>query len=81
MTGTLAAAKDWLVDRGYALGWALVALVFLAADATRPPTVTLSARVAENESPSRRRSGRFVPSVSTPAASRNSASIGCSASP
>src|SRR5262249_36169896 len=27
MTGTLAAAKDWLVDRGYALGWALVCRV------------------------------------------------------
>ena len=27
MTGTLAAARDWLVDRGYALGWALVCRV------------------------------------------------------
>ena len=27
MRGTLAAAKDWLVDRGYALGWALVCRV------------------------------------------------------
>ena len=27
MTGTLAAAKDWLVDRAYALGWALVCRV------------------------------------------------------
>jgi phosphatidylinositol dimannoside acyltransferase len=27
MKGTLAAARDWLVDRGYALGWALVCRV------------------------------------------------------
>ena len=27
MRGTLAAVKDWLVDRGYALGWALVCRV------------------------------------------------------
>ena len=27
MRGTLAVAKDWLVDRGYALGWALVCRV------------------------------------------------------
>jgi KDO2-lipid IV(A) lauroyltransferase len=27
MKGTLAAVKDWLVDRGYALGWALVCRV------------------------------------------------------
>jgi phosphatidylinositol dimannoside acyltransferase len=27
MKGSLAAAKDWLVDRGYALGWALVCRV------------------------------------------------------
>ena len=27
MRGTLAAARDWFVDRGYALGWVLVCRV------------------------------------------------------